>query len=488
MQGDHADWVDAVVDDTVLAKPAPQFSTAGFFAISNSPRTVVNFNPGWRFFKGDAPGAETPGFDDSNWEAANLPHSLEILGENASGCRNYQGLAWYRKRFQVSPRGGGQKLFVYFEAVMGKCAVWVNGYKVAGHFGGYLPFAAEISAHLTGGDNVIAVRADNSDDPSYPPGKPQADLDFTYLGGIYRDTYLIRTEPVHVTLPELSPTTAGGGVFVGVKDVNGNDASLEVRTEITNATSAAKTVTLRTVLEDAAGKELLHQDQTVEMAANSNSEVAQQLEPKNVRLWHPDDPCLHFIRTEILADGKLLDSLRTRFGIRLFEMRVKDGLFVNKQYIGVKLNGVNHHQDYAYVGNALPKSGQWRDVKLLRQGGVNAIRAAHYPQAPAFYDACDELGMLVTTANPGWQFYNGRDPVFEQRIYQDTRNLVRRDRNRPSMLLWETALNETDNQPPRLLQEMNRLAHAEYPFPGMFTVADAGKARQGGLDFYYGGG
>ena len=184
----------------------------------------------------------------------------------------------------------------------------------------------------------------------------------------------------------------------------------------------------------------------------------------------------------------MVDSLRTRFGIRLFEMRGREGLFVNKKFVGVKLSGVNRHQDYVYVGNALPKSGQWRDAKLLREGGVNVVRAAHYPQAPAFLDACDELGLLVTTANPGWQFFNERDPLFEQRLYDDTRQLVRRDRNRPAMLLWETAINETPSQPSRALAAMHRIAHEEFPFPGMFTVADVDQAKKGGLDFYYHGG
>ena len=379
---------------------------------------------------------------------------------------------------------------VYFEAVMGKCAVWVNGRQVAEHFGGYLPFAADITdkIRLGGKENVIAVRADNSDDPTYPPGKPQNDLDFTYLGGIYRDAYLMETSPVHVTLPELSQTTAGGGVFIGVKDVNGSDASLEVRTEIANESAAPQTITLRSVLETADGHEVTRAEKSFDLAPGAAREVIQPLEARNVRLWHPDDPYLHFIRTEVVVGGQVRDSLRTRFGIRLFEMRGQAGLFVNKKFIGRKLNGVNRHQDYPYIGNALPNSGQWRDVKLLREGGVNMIRAVHYPQDPAFYDACDELGMLVTTANPGWQYFNTQDPIFEQRIYRDTRNLVRRDRNHPSMLLWETALNETPDQPARMLREMHRIAHGEYPFPGMFTVTDVGEAKRAGLDFYYHGG
>lgn len=490
VRNDHADWANAAVDDVILAKPVPQYSTAGFFAVSNTPRAVLNFNPGWRFLKADAAGAEKLAFDDAGWEAANLPHGLEILGENESGCRNYQGPAWYRKRFHVAAPVAGGKTYVYFEAVMGKCTVWVNGQKVAEHFGGYLPFAADVTEQLRTGDsdNLIAVRADNSDDPTYPPGKPQSDLDFTYLGGIYRDVYLIQAGPVHVTLPELSKTVAGGGVFVAVKDVSGSDASLEIRTEVANDAAALRKVTLRTVLETADGHEVMRREQTLTLAAGAHAQITQALEAKHVRLWFPNEPYLHFIRTEIVDDGKVVDALKTRFGIRLFEMRGKDGLFVNKTFVGVKLSGVNRHQDYPFIGNALPNSGQWRDVKLLREGGSTMIRAAHYPQDPAFYDACDELGMLVTTANPGWQFFNFKDPAFEQRLYEDTRALVRRDRNRPSMLLWETALNETPSQPARVLQGMNKAAIDEYPFPGLYTVADVDEAKLGGLNFYYHGG
>jgi beta-galactosidase len=485
--GDHADWAEARVDDIILPGPLPRFSTAGFFAVSDGPRTVANFNPGWRFLKAEAPGAEHPGFDDSAWEAANLPHSLEIL-QNASGGRNYRGPAWYRKRFEAATDGG--KVILYFEAVMGKSTVWVNGKKLAEHFGGYLPFAVDATAALNadGRNNIVAVRADNSDDPSYPPGKPQDSLDFTYLGGIYRDVFLIRTADAHVTLPEMSKSVAGGGVFVGVKDVNGSDAELDVRTEVANEGKLMKTLAVRTILETAEGKELLRDETKVEVPPAEARQLAQSLSAKGVRLWHPEDPYLHFIRTEILDGNKVVDSLKTRFGIRLFEMRGKDGLFINKRFIGHKLNGINRHQDYALVGNALPNSGQWRDVKLLRESGNMMIRAAHYPMDPAFYDACDEFGMLATTANPGWQFFNFENPIFEKRLFEDSRNLVRRDRNHPSMLLWETALNETGNQPDSALKGMHRAANEEFPFPGFYTVADVDEAKRGGLNFYYHGG
>ncbi len=464
-----------------------KFSTAGFFEVENSNRSVFNFNQGWRFYKGDIDGAEKYVFNDSDWEAANLPHGLEILPENASGGRNYQGKSWYRKVFNFN-KSDNEKVFLYFEAVMGHAKVWVNGTLVKEHFGGYLPFAVDISEVLNkDGKNVVAVMADNRDSKLYPPGKHQAGLDFSYLGGIYRDAYIIKTGEVHVTLPELSKAEAGGGVFVGTLDVSGNNARLGVRTEVANHSKKRQTIIVRSVLEDISFEEIKSVERTIKLAPNKTQQLTKEFDAQNVKLWHPDSPNLHFIRTDIIVDGTIVDQMRTRFGIRLFEMKGVEGLFVNKKYIGKKLVGVNRHQDYAYVGNALPNSAHYRDVKLLREGGSHIIRVGHYPQDDAFYDACDELGMLTTTANPGWHFFNFKNKIFEERLYEDTRNLVRKDRNRPSILLWETALNETPSQPDYAMNTMHKVAHSEYPFPGMFTVTDHDEAKKGGLDIFYHG-
>ena len=472
---------------TTAAASWPDFSTAGFFGIPGSPRQVYDFDPGWRFLKADAPGAEATDFDDSSWEKANLPHGLEILPENASGMRNYQGPAWYRKHFRVPPLAGN-RLVLYFEAVMGKCAVWLNGKKIAEHFGGYLPFAVDITDSLApGADNVVAVLADNSDDPTFPPGTPQKNLDFTYMGGIYRDVYLIQTGGVRVTFPELSQTVAGGGVFVATKSLDDSSAQLEVRTEVENKTATDATFQLRTILEDEAHHDLVAHEQAVTLAADASQQLAQTLEARQPHLWTPDDPYLHFIRTEVVQNGSVIDSLRTRFGIRLFELKENEGLYINHHPIGHKLNGANRHQDYVYVGNALPKSGQWRDARLLREGGCEVIRAAHYPQSPAFLDACDALGLLVTDANPGWQFHPSEADhvaLFDQHILEDSHNMVRRDRNRPSMLFWETTLNET-SMPQGLPARMSEAAHQEFPFPGFFTAADPQDALAAGMDLPY---
>lgn len=463
----------------------PEYSTAGFHTVENSPRKVYNFNPGWKFQKGRAAGAEKTNYDDSAWESVNLPHGLEILGENASGMRNYQGPATYRKRFTADGYDS-KNLILYFEAVMGKCEVWLNGEKVDEHFGGYLPFAVDLTGKLKAGNNMVVVFADNSNDYSYPPGKEQDYLDFTYLGGIYRDVYLIETNLTHISIPELSKTVAGGGVFVATKDVNGNNAELEVRTEIMNKGKSG-TFKVKTILENEDKKTIRTFEKSISVQENASNQLVQNLNLKNVHLWHPDDPYLHYIRTEVYRGNQLVDSYRTRFGIRLFEMKGKEGFYVNKKFIGHKLSGVNRHQDYAYVGNAIPNSGQWRDAILLREGGSNVVRAAHYPLDPAFMDACDEYGLLVTVANPGWQYYNHNQPIFRQRVIEDSRNMARRDRNRPAVLLWETGLNETLDEPMDMLTEMHNAVHEEIPFPGVFTCTDVDHAKVAGLDFYYHG-
>ena len=465
--------------------PLPTYSTAGFYALEGSARTVENFNPGWRYFKGDAPGAEAVQFDDSQWEAAALPHTVSITAKNACGGRNYQGKAWYRKKFNIEPGLKTGRVYLYFEAVMGEAQVWVNGQHVAEHFGGYLPFAIDVTEIVKPEDNVVAVMADNSDSRLYPPGQPQGRLDFAYHGGIYRDAFLIRTGPVHVTLRELSDTPAGGGVFPATLDVGGGHAKIEIRTEVVNSSSQPLAVSVRNMLEDADGKAVAKIEKTIRLEAGERRQLSGQTVVENAHLWHPDDPYLHVVRTEVLVGDRVVDSLRTRFGIRLFEMKGDDGLYINKKPLGRKLVGANRHQDYNYVGNALPNSGQWRDVKLLRTGGCEVIRAAHYPQDPAFYDACDAFGVLTTTANPGWHFFNFEQKVFEERLFDDTRQLVRRDRSVASMLLWEVCINEYPQQPDYAMGTMHAITHEENPFPSVFTVADHHEAIKGGFDFHY---
>lgn len=464
-----------------------RFSTAGFFAVDGAKREVHNFNPAWRFYKGAVKDAHLIDFDDSKWEGANLPHGLEILGEDASGGCNYQGEAWYRKEFTVEHADG--RLMIYFEGAMGRSEVWVNETLVAEQFGGYLPFAADITDVVKGdgAKNVVAVMVDNSDDTTYLPGTKQSKLDFAYLGGIYRDVYLIYTPEVHVTLPEISRTVASGGVFVATLAAQDKSAELAVATEVANNSDKSKRVIVKSILEDLSYNEITRVQSRITISKGASQVVKQTLKSNDVELWHPDEPNLNYVKTEVWVDGELEDCFRTRIGVRYLEMLGEKGMYINGEPFDKKLIGANRHQDYVYVGNALPNSGQWRDAKLLREGGCNVVRAAHYPMDDAFYDACDELGLVATTATPGWHFFNDVEPIFEERVYDDTRRVVRKDRNRPSIFMWETALNETPQQPERALKNMHIVAHEEYPYHGLFTVADMQEALKGGMDLHYHG-
>ena len=375
------------------------FSAASFYPVPNSGREVLDFNPGWRFHRGDIPLKADPlQLDDSKWELVNLPHTVQLVPSEASGSRNYQGPAWYSKRFTVDTRYQGKRLSLYFEAVMGKSSFYINGYKVKEHFGGFLPVSIDLTAvGVRPGDEVtVAVCADNSDDPSFPPGRKQYTMDFCVFGGIYRDCYLICTGDVHISDANEAGQVAGGGVFVSYEDVSDQKARVNVKTHIVNDRESGCRVVVESTLLDAVGKEVASTRKSISLYAGSDGHVMQQLTVRNPSLWHPDTPNLYRLRTSVYLNGKLCDAVVSRIGIRSIEFRGADGLYINGKPFGDKLMGVNRHQDYAYIGNAVPNNLHWLDVKKMRDAGFRIIRSAHYPQDPAFMDACDELGMFLS--------------------------------------------------------------------------------------------
>ena len=213
----------------------PEFSTAGFYQTEPDIREAINFNVGWRFIKGDVLDAYTNDFNDSDWPVVNLPHGLEILPLSASGGANYQGPAWYRKHFIVDEQLKGKKIFIHFEGIMGKSKIWINGKLIAENFSGYLPIHLDITDFVNyGEDNLIAVRADNSNDPDYPPGKKQETLDFTYFGGIYRDVWLVTHNNTYITNPIAADKVAGGGIFIHYEDLSEDSARVLIDADIFN--------------------------------------------------------------------------------------------------------------------------------------------------------------------------------------------------------------------------------------------------------------
>ena len=404
----------------------PEISVAGFIPLPDCGRQVYNFNPGWRFFKGDIRGAEAVNFDDRSWEVVSTPHTVELMPAEGSGCRNYQGPAWYRKHFVVPTATKGQRVLLHFEAAMGKQVLYLNGKRVQEHLGGYLPFTLDLTANgVQAGDScLLAVYTDNSNDKSYPPGKPQYTLDFAYHGGIYRDVWMIAKSPVAITDAIDSRTVGGGGVFVHFDKISEKSAQVYVETEIQNDNTRSESVTIETTLTDAEGNVIKRTSGKLSLNAGEKKSIRQQMEVRNPKLWSPDAPYLYRVQSRIKKGNRSIDGGTTRIGIRLAEFRGKEGFWLNGKPFG-QLVGANRHQDFAYVGNALPNSQQWRDAKRLRDAGCTIIRVAHYPQDPSFMDACDELGLFVIVATPGWQYWN-KDPKFGELVHQNTREMIRR--------------------------------------------------------------
>ncbi len=449
-----------------------QTSVAGLFPLANSGRLVWNFNAGWRFYLGDVDGAEAKDFNDKEWEIVSTPHTVQLMPAEASGCRNYQGIVWYRKHFVLPKECAGRDVTLHFEAIMGKQTIYVNGQKVKEHEGGYLPITISLSTlGLSAGDDcVIAIMADNSDDKTYPPGKKQAQLDFTYHGGIYRDVWLIAKNKVAITDAVEENKVAGGGIFVHYANISEKSAEVFVNTEVRNYDSKLHSITIENTLSATvpAGSPA-GQKTKLNLKPGEARTITQRFLVKNPKLWSPETPYLYHITTHIKEGKQSLDGGVTRIGIRSFEfVRTDDaqgrqpGFYLNgKRYH--QLIGANRHQDFAYVGNALPNSQQWRDAKRLRDAGFTIIRTAHYPQDPSFMDACDELGLFVIVATPGWQYWN-KDKGWDEKVHENTRNIIRRDRNHPCVLMWEPILNET-RYPEEFALQALQITRDEYPYP-----------------------
>ena len=450
----------------------PVFSTAGFFRLPDTGREVFSMNPAWRFYKGGMEGAEACGFDDRSWQVVSLPNGIEYLPTESSGCINYQGEVWYRKHFTPAETLKGKKLFLHFEAIMGKSKIYVNGRLLAEHYGGYLPVSVDMTQVVKWGeDNVIAVWADNRDDATYAPGKPQDVLDYTYFGGIYRDCWLIAHNQVFITDPNYENQKAGGGLLVAFDRVSDTSADILLQTHVRNDGVRSFSGRVVYTLVDSVGREVATTQSKLSVGRGTAVTCRGKMKVKQPQLWTPAAPYLYKLKVLIHdADGRVVDGYYRRVGIRSIEFKGKDGFWLNGKPYGKPLIGANRHQDYAVVGNAVANSIHWRDAKKLKDLGLEVIRNAHCPQDPAFMDACDELGLFVIVNTPGWQFWN-EAPIFAERVYSDIRQMVRRDRNHPCVWLWEPILNETW-YPADFAGRAKEIVEEEFPYGSSYSGCD----------------
>lgn len=443
---------------------------SGYGCSSSSPgRQVLDMNTDWAFYRGDVEEGYKTDLDDSGWMPAVIPHIMQQETKHCGGNSIYDGIGWYRRYFKLPAEYKGKHIAVSFEGVMTNCDVYLNEEKITTHHGGYMGFVADLTERINwDGNNILAVRVSAEYDPLTPPGKPQDKMDFYYYSGIYRDVSMVITDKVYITDPLQEDIIAGGGQFVTFPEVTKERAKTHLSTHIRNLTDEYKDLTILSRLRDTTGHVVAQTETPVRLLKQSDETVEQDLVIDSPTLWHPYTPYLYTLQTQLLSGDRVLDETNKKIGIRTIRYTAEEGFFINGEKLYMR--GANRHQAYANIGDAASNSMQARDVIDLKRGGYNAVRAAHYPADPAFLDACDQYGLLVVECIPGWQFYNP-DSTFIRHLYDIGRQMIRRDRNHPSVVLWETALNES-RYPVSLAKEIQELSHAEYPGDQMYTAGD----------------
>ncbi len=426
------------------------------------------FNSDWEFVKDIDDDLSVSELTDKNnelaWEAIILPHTVNIEPLVIED-QQWQGTSYYRKYFNLDSNVNGKHISLKFEAVMHETEVYLNGEKVHYNAGGYLPFVVDISNYANFEDeNVLLLKVNNEDNPEIPLGKPIADLDFNYYGGIYRDAYLIIKDQLRISNPILANRTAAGGVFVHFKNVNNEEATVIVQTDIENGRDVNSSGILNVILRDQHGVQVSNKESKIQVKEFSNLIHIDEIKVKNPKLWSPNSPTLYSLEVQLLDESGMIDNYEQRIGIRTFGFDENNQFTLNGEKL--YLRGTNRHQEYPYLGYALSNEAQYRDAYKIKEAGFNFIRTAHYPPDPAFLDACDELGILFMDAIPGWQFF-GND-TFQERALYDIRKMIRRDRNHPSIIIWEASLNESG-----MPDEFMTLAHStvieELPISDVYT-------------------
>ena len=431
-----------------------------------------DFGTGWRFLREDPAGAAAPAFNDAGWAPVSLPHTarLEALVTNRTTAQQWEGVCWYRKTFTLPPGSAGRTVLLRFEGAMNIAEVFLNGVSTTRNTDGYLPFVVDLTQLASTPEAAarpitVALRLDNRHSIVTGP-KPLHLLDFHLYHGLYRGASLQVLDPLHITDEALENKVASGGLLVSFPEASAASATIRTQVHLRNASADTARFSLRRTLLTLDGTPLVSAEQpALELPAGADQAFTADLQLKSPALWSPRHPNLHLLQVEVLRDGQPVDTRRVRIGIRRFAL-AQGGLLINGEK--TFLRGVNRHQEYPYVGNALPDAAQYRDAWLIKQAGFDYVRLSHYPQSPAFMDACDELGLVVMTALLGWQFDPGT-PLFHANRVQAARELVRRDRNHACVAFWELSINET-RMADAFITRLHTAGHEELPNDQMFTA------------------
>jgi beta-galactosidase len=432
-------------------------------------RTILPINREWRYHPAKVEGAESSSFDDSSFERVVVPHANVELPWHNFDDKDYEFVSTYRRRFKLADEIKGKRVFVDFEGVMTASTVWINGVLLGEYKGGFTPFSFELTDHLhQDSENVLVVQVDSTERADIPPFGYE--IDYMTFGGIYREVAL-----------RVVPNVFIDNIFAQSRDVLGGNPSLDVHCFLAGDVAASRNWAIEIELRDG--------DQTI---AKTNHSIEPQSKSSGVgntggldphteapsyttietiqdaarhtvaltrldglKLWSLEDPHLYTVHVRLMQGGRVIDEDMRRVGFR--EATFTDGGFSLNGKI-VKLRGLDRHQTFPFVGQAMPARIQGKDADILRKNlHCNIVRTSHYPQSRHFLDRCDEVGLLVLEEIPGWQHIG--DEKWKQIAIDNVGRMIRRDWNHPSIVLWGVRINESLDDHD-FYTRTNALAHA----------------------------
>ena len=410
-------------------------------ALAQQARVIQSFDANWRFIKDDATGASETAFNDGAWKTLSVPHDWSIYGPydrnnptSRGGGYLPGGIGWYRKHFSLETPAAGSKIYIEFDGIMANSDVWINGHHLGKRPSGYASLQYELTGYIKFGnnnDNVIAVKADNTVQPASR----------WYTGaGIYRHVRLVITNAVHV---------AHWGSFVTTPVATAAKATVQIQTTVNNESAASQNIIVQTSLIGPDGKTAGMVESPEKIGAGKEVIVVQKTDINNPLLWDIDNTQLYKAVTKILINKKSIDDVTTSFGIREAKFDAATGFWLNGK--NIKIKGVCLHHDGGAVGAAVPLRVWEKRLALLKEAGANGIRTSHNAAAPEFLDMCDKMGFLVMDETfDTWNAKksnaeNGYNLYFTDWWEKDTRDMVMRDRNHPSIVIYSVGNEIHDN-------------------------------------------
>jgi beta-galactosidase len=417
----------------------------------------------WSFQEGDPAGAEQTNFDDHHWQKIELPHDWTVAQPIREANPRYngfypRGIGWYRKHLQLDASFAARQVYLEFEGIYRNSTLWVNGQKTGSHPSGYTGVIYDLTPYVRcdGQANLVAVRVDGREGEGW-----------WYEGcGIYRHAWLIATDKIHVS---------NWGTFVTTPQVSATGAVVRVRITVQNDAAADECCGLETRFLDARGQTVGRvQRNELVVGSNASRDLTQETTVVNPRLWSPDTPYLYRARTAVFVSGKRVNVCETPFGVRWFEFMADRGCFLNGRPL--QLRGMCIHHDFGGLGVALPDRANEKTVEIMKQMGCNFLRSAHNDPAPSLLEACDRLGLLV------WAETRYLGP--SKTAAPPLRELIRRDRNHPSIICWSLAntAGSKDGRETQYLKDLNQVAHEEDPTrPSAFACEGNADANANGF-------